>query len=245
MELMPGPASEIMVEQLDTPLNPLLWTLLTIFDNDLVHDEFCKGLKDVALVESFIATGDSKLVLPLPTVVSAIQILLWRLLWDTTLPVKLRVKPTKAETWSLVDIIARYEFLGSESAAETTAGALLIRSAIAEIMLECGSDLFQALLGKIIPNLLENEPETSAEDRLVQPKWAAVKLSKLPEIEQIPCGFVSTHSIMRYVAKCWGLSAAVNIQLATQENVLLLDSLSHVLAAHDPACGLGTASLQS
>ncbi|CAI5736067.1 unnamed protein product [Peronospora farinosa] len=247
MELMPDPASVIMVKQLDTPLNPSLWTLLIIFDSDLISDEFCKGLEDVALVESFMQrkpTGDLQLVLPLPTVISAIQVLLWGLLWDTTLPVKLKVKSTKAEAWSLVDSIAWYEFLGSESTDETTAGALLIRSAIAEIMLECGSDLFQALLSKIIPYLLEYESETSAEDRLVQPKWAAVKLSKLPEMEQqISCGFVSTHSIMRYVAKCWGLSAAVNIQLATQENVLLLHSLSHVLAAYDPAITSSQGSL--
>ncbi|CAH0515082.1 unnamed protein product [Peronospora belbahrii] len=247
MELMPGPASMIKVEQLDTPLHPSLWTLLSIFDSNLVNDELSKGLEDVALVDAFMqgkSIGDSQSSLSLSTVTSAIQALLWGLLWDTTLPAKLRVKSTQTETWSLVDGIAGCEFLRSDSATETISGALLIQSAIAEMMLGCGSVLFQALLSNIIPYLLEYETETSSSDRLEIPNWAADKLPKQQDIEQqIPCGLVSTHSIMRYVTRCWGLSSAVNVQLATQDSALLLESLSHVLASHEPAITSSQGSL--
>ncbi|POM77484.1 Hypothetical protein PHPALM_5122 [Phytophthora palmivora] len=118
-------------------------------------------------------------------------------------------------------------------------------SAVAEMMIECGSVLFQALLSNIIPYLLEYESTTSPlEEKLSIPKWAADKLTEQPDIElRIPCRLVSTHVIMRYVAKCWCLSGAASIQLPTPTNVLLVESLSHVLATQDQAITSSQGSL--
>ncbi|KAG7388708.1 hypothetical protein PHYPSEUDO_011901 [Phytophthora pseudosyringae] len=248
MELMSDPASMITLEQFDTPLSPSLWTLISLFNSELGNDELCNGLADVATLEAYLhatSVNDPLAPLPLPNVISAIQVLLWGSLWDSTLSENVSVESTKSETWKLLDVIARYEFSESNSVVETIKGNLLIQSAVAEMMLECGSVLFQALFRHVIPYLLEYEPtEISQEDWLTIPKWATGKISEQPEISlQIPCRLVSIHSIMRYVAKCWGLSGAINMQLATPSNVLLVESFSHVLVAHDQAITSSQGSL--
>jgi len=238
MELMPDPAS-LVLEQFDMPLNSQLWTLMGLFNNDLGNDELCKGLNDVAAVESYVQgeeEANSLATLSLPNVISAVQVLLWGLLWDSTLSTTASVQSTKAEAWKLMDAIATYEFPGLGSTEETMKGSLLIQSAAAEMMLECGSVLFQALLSNVIPYVLEYEPTTTEEDTLKIPEWAAQKLADKAEVRlQISCALASTHAIMRYVVKCWGLSGAVNIQLAAPPNPLLVESLCHVLGAFDPA----------
>ncbi|KAG2777214.1 hypothetical protein PC129_g9393 [Phytophthora cactorum] len=240
MELMYDPASMISLDELTIPLNSSLWTLVSLFNNNFGNDELCKGLQDVAAVEAYMqekSMGEAVLGLPLPNIISAIQVLLWGLFWDSTMSKSTSVESTKAETWRLLDSIAGFEFFGYDSAGKVIKGNLLIPSAVAEMMLECGITLFQALLCNVIPYLLEYEPtEISQEERLTIPKWAADMVSEQPEFElQISCQLVSTHSLMRYVVKCWGLSGAVNKQLAAPSSVLLVESLSHVLAAVDQA----------
>eukprot|EP00644_Phytophthora_capsici_P004324 jgi/Phyca11/109846/e_gw1.17.413.1 len=112
------------------------------------------------------------------------------------------------------------------------------------MMLECGNVLFRALLCNIIPFLLEYElTENFQEEKLLIPQWAIDKVSENPEIkEQIPCRLVSSHVIMRYVAKCWCLSGVANRQLNAQSDMLVLEALTHVVTAHDQAI---TASKES
>ncbi|ETI49749.1 hypothetical protein F443_06525 [Phytophthora nicotianae P1569] len=245
MELMSDPVSMIKLDKLNTPLNPSLWTLISLFNNDFGNDELCKGLRDVAAVEAYMQES-SMASLSLPRVISGIQVLLWGLLWSSMLTENMSVESTKAETWRLLDSIAEYEsFPESDSTVQTSKGNLLVQSAVAEMMLECGSDLFQALHCNVIPYLLEYEPtEISQEERLTIPNWAAGRLSELRDFDlQISCRPMPTHSIMRYVAKCWGLSGAANIQLAAPSNVLLVGSLSHVLTGLDQAIASSQKSL--
>ncbi|KAL3667987.1 hypothetical protein V7S43_006861 [Phytophthora oleae] len=247
MELMSDPVSTIKLEQWNNPLNASLWTLISLFNNELGNEELCNGLKDVAAVEAYTQTRsmDEAIALPLSNVISAIQALLWGLLWDSVLSENVSVESTKSETWRLLDIIADFEFCGAESTDETIKGSFLIESAVAEMMLECGNILFRVLLCNIVPFLLEYEPtENFQEQQLRIPQWAIDKLSENPEInEHIPCRLVSTHLIIRYVAKCWGLSGAANIHLDTRSNLLLLESLNHVVTAHDRAITASKGSL--
>lgn len=235
LELMSDPVSMVTLDKVTIPLSASLWTLVSLFDSDFGDGELCKGLNDVAAVEVYMQE-ESKAGLSLPSVISAIQALLWGLLWDSTLAESESVGSTKPETWRLLDAIAVHDF-SEDSSVNAIKGDVLIQSAIAEMMLECGSALFQVMLFNIIPYLLEYEPvEISEEEKLTIPKWAAGVLPEQPDFElQIPCQLVSTHSLMRYVAKSWGLSGAATKQLATPSNVLLVESLSHVLTVLDQA----------
>ncbi|KAK1939225.1 hypothetical protein P3T76_008609 [Phytophthora citrophthora] len=245
MELMSDPVSMTRLEQLNNPLNASLWTLISLFSDELGNEELCKGLEDVAAVEAYMQTRSVDDTLSLPKVISAIQGLLWGLLWDSILSKNVSVESTKSETWKFLDTIASFEFCGSESPDETIKGSFLIESAVAEMMLECGNVLFRALLCNIVPFLLEYEPtENFQEEKLTIPQWATGKLPENPEIqEQIPCWLVSTHLIMRYVAKSWGLSGLANRQLNAQSNVLVLTALTHVVTAHDQAITASKGSL--
>ncbi|KAL4109133.1 hypothetical protein PRIC1_000836 [Phytophthora ramorum] len=224
------------------PLSPAIWTLISLFNSELSNDDSCEGLEDVVAVEAYmqeVSVKTSLPPLPLPSVISSVQVLIWGLLWDSTLSGSVSLESTKDETWSLLDRIAGHEFSGSEFTEQPVKGSLLIQSAVAEMMLECGSGLFQILYDNVIPYLLQYEPidaRFTEGECLSIPEWAAGKLPEKPEFElRMSCQSLSTHSIMRYVAKCWCLSGAVNVQPVTTLNVLLVGSFGHVLAAHDQA----------
>ncbi|GMF17683.1 unnamed protein product [Phytophthora lilii] len=238
MELMSDPVAIVKLEQCQVLLSPSIWTLLGLFNNELGDDGCCKGMEDVMAIEALMQgkSGEElQASAPLPAVISAAQVLLWGLLWGSTLSEYASVEFNKAEIWRLVDAIAKYEFPVSKEAKQTVKGSLLIQSAIAEMMLECGGVLFKAMNTNIIPYLLEYEPigpQSSPEETIRIPGWATSLLPAQPEMElQQPCRLVSTHLCMKYVAKCWSLSSAASLQLATPPSILVVESLSHVLTA--------------
>uniref|UniRef100_A0AAV1UFT6 Uncharacterized protein n=1 Tax=Peronospora matthiolae TaxID=2874970 RepID=A0AAV1UFT6_9STRA len=251
MELMPGAASIAMPEQLNTPLLPSLWTLLHLFYGDMVNHKFCNGWDDVVLVKAYMqakSIDDSHAALPLHvrSVVSAVQVLLWELLWNSTLLIKPSPVFSNAETWSLMDAIAGFDLFEIDSGVCAIKGSLLIHHAVGNIVLECGGVVFEELLGRIIPHLLKyesNEPNAALKDSLQLPKWAIEKLFERSKGElHIPCQLVSTHFEMRYVATCWYLLCAARELVATTP-ALILQSLSNVLAAHDRAVSSSQRSL--
>ncbi|GMF34665.1 unnamed protein product [Phytophthora fragariaefolia] len=248
MELMVEPATITTLRQLDSPLHPSLWTLLGLLNNEMARDSLCLGLAEVVAIEAYVqASPDEESLVPIPlsNVISAVQVLLWGLLWNSMLSVMATVESTKVESWRLLDTIARYYFPQTGTAGKTVKGSLLIQCAVAEMMLDCGADLFQTLYASIIPYLLEYEPVAALSEEVIPiPGWAADKLPKQTGCElQLPCRLLSTHLTMRYVAKCWGLLCAANAQLTEVPGILLVDCLSRVLSALDETVTLSQKSL--
>lgn len=232
--------SVVDVEYLPEQLHPSLWTLVGLFSTKLRSNTNLRGLCDA--VDEHQRKEDDKFVdsASLSCTSSAISVKLWRLLWISTFSDGSRhdLKLLKDVTLSQLDEIASAMFYEVDLA-EPVRGSVIIQCQVAKLMLECGDYLFQVLRISVIPHLLKYDcvgNETGLEESVFIPNRLTKQTLEQEEIEShLPCCLELTHGVMRYVAKCWGISAVASNQFQSPPGELVVESLRHVLSSVESA----------
>ncbi|RLN67273.1 hypothetical protein BBJ28_00023329 [Nothophytophthora sp. Chile5] len=250
MGLAPDPAAVIALEQSSPRDTPFL-TLVDPFSNDLDNDANVEKLRSLDVVRAYVddeRTEDHVNVLPTAMVEDAIQVLLWKLLWGSmySAHISSRVQLTKTATWQLLDAIAVEYFEEAAPSISVVKGSVVIQNAVATMMLECGSALFQALYDHVIPSLLKYEPaqEKDQEEVIKLPEWVRrPEMNHEEAMMQLKCQLLSAHRAMYYVVKSWSLIGAKNPELGTPPSAMIVESLRHVICACNRTIAASQSSL--